>query len=180
MKERMTVKNKDYKIDIVPGIVLALFSIYYLVNVPGISEFSGLGSTPLTNRFVPYLWGSVMLILSIWIIVRGLRRRKRYLAEGGTVQKVDLIGVLKEKREVIASFALLIAYVALMSPLGFVPSTIIYVFCQILVLTPTSAWKKTFLPAAIVAIVSGILLFYVFRYMLNVLLPIGILSAFGL
>ena len=71
-------------------------------------------------------------------------------------------------------------YVGLMGPIGFVPTTILYVFVQILVLTPGEHRKKNVLPAAITAIITGCLLFYIFRYMLNVLLPIGLLSIFGL
>ena len=174
------MKNKQYKLDIAPGVVLALFSILYLARVPSIQEFTGLGSTPLTNRFVPYLWGGALLLLSVWITVRGLRRRKRYLAEGGKPQKTDILGALKERWEVVASFVALALYVGFMDLLGFVITTIVYVFVQILILTPRENWKKTYLPAVIVSVVSGILLFYVFRYLLNVLLPVGLLSVFGL
>ena len=55
------MKNKQYKLDIIPGIVLAVFSIAYLSMIPSIQTFTGLGSTPLTNHFIPYLWGGVVL-----------------------------------------------------------------------------------------------------------------------
>lgn len=174
------MKNKQYKLDIIPGIVIALFSIAYLAMVPGIATFTGLGSTPLTNHFVPYLWGGALLVLSLWIIVRGLRKRKKYLAEGGKIEKTSIKDALIEKREVVASFIALTLYVALMGPVGFVITTIVYVFAQILILTPREKWKKSYVPAAITAVVTGILLFYIFRYLLNVLLPVGILKAFGL
>ena len=47
------MKNKQYKLDIIPGIVLAVFSIAYLSMIPSIQTFTGLGSTPLTNHFSP-------------------------------------------------------------------------------------------------------------------------------
>ena len=62
------MQNKHYKMDIIPGIVIALFSIGYLALIPSIQTFTGLGSTPLTNHFVPYLWGGSLLVLSLWII----------------------------------------------------------------------------------------------------------------
>ena len=58
--------------------------------------------------------------------------------------------------------------------------TIIYTFAQILILTPREKWGKNFLPAGIVAIIVGILLYYIFKLQLSVLLPSGILGAFGL
>lgn len=174
------MKNKQYKQDIIPGIVIALFSIAYLAMIPNIATFTGLGATPLTNHFVPYLWGGSLLVLSLWIIARGFRRRKKYLAEGGKIEKTSIKDILVEKREVVASFIALGLYVGLMGPVGFVITTILYVFAQILILTPRENWKKTYVPAGITAVVTGVLLFYVFKYLLNVLLPVGILSVFGL
>lgn len=174
------MKNKQYKLDIIPGIVIALFSIAYLLLIPSIQTFEGLGATPLTNHFVPYLWGGVLLLLSLWILVRGIRKYQKFKAEGGAAEKSSLKDALMERREVVASFVALTIYVALMGPVGFVIMTILYVFAQILILTPREKWQKTYLPAGITAVVSGVLLFYVFRYLLNVLLPVGILSVFGL
>lgn len=174
------MQNKEYKRDIIPGIVLAIFSIGYLALIPGIQTFTGLGSTPLTNHFVPYLWGGLLLVLSLWIIARGLRKRKKYLAEGGKIEKASLKDALMEQREVVASFIALALYVGLMDLVGFVIMTVLYVFVQILILTPQEKWGKTYVPAAITAAVAGVLLFYVFRYLLNVLLPVGILNLFGL
>lgn len=174
------MNNKQYKLDIIPGIVIAVFSILYMSMIPGIKAFDGLGATPLTNHFVPYLWGGSMLILGLWITVRGFRKRKKYLAEGGKVENTSLKDALLEKREVIASFVSLTLYVGLMGSVGFVIMTILYVFVQILILTPRAKWGKTYVPAGITAVISGCALFYIFKYLLNVLLPVGILSMFGL
>lgn len=174
------MKNKQYKLDIIPGIVIALFSIGYLAMIPGIQTFTGLGATPLTNHFVPYLWGGALLVLGLWITARGFRKRKKYLAEGGKIEKTSFKDALAEKREVVASFVALALYVGLMGVIGFAITTIAYVFVQILILTPREKWKKTYVPAAITAVITGVVLFYIFRYMLNVLLPVGILSVFGL
>lgn len=174
------MKNKQYKQDIIPGIVIALFSLGYLAMIPSIPTFTGLGATPLTNHFVPYLWGGFLLVLGLWITARGFRRRKRYLEEGGVIEKTSLKAALMEKREVIASFIVLALYVGLMGPVGFAPMTALYVFAQILILTPKEKQKKAMLPALITGLVTGAVLFYIFKYLLNVLLPTGILKVFGL
>ena len=54
MKGEENLKNKQYKLDIIPGIVIALFSIGYMAMIPSIKTFTGLGATPLTNHFVPW------------------------------------------------------------------------------------------------------------------------------
>ena len=166
--------GKSYKSDIVPGIVLIAFSICYLALIPTVSEFVGLGSTPLTNHFVPELWGGVLLFLGIWIFVRGLRKRKRFLAEGGIPEKGT--SFWNSEKEVVESFIALKIYVALMTPVGFVISTIFYITVQILILTKVELWKKTWLPALITGVVFGVALDYIFKVFLNVLLPTGILG----
>ena len=73
----------------------------------------------------------------------------------------------------------LVIYVGLMDLVGFVIMTVLYTFAQILILTPREKWKKNFVPAGIVALVAGFLLYYLFKVQLNVLLPAGILPLFG-
>lgn len=173
-------KNAKYMMDIVPGIVIALFSLWYLSMVPGIKTFTGMGSTPLTNHFVPYLWGGALLVLGLWILIRGIRKRAAFVKAGGQITKFDLKAAADEKREVIISFVILALYVGLMGPVGFVPMTILYLFAQILILTPMKDWKKTYIPALVVSLICACLFYYLFRYKLNVLLPQGILKNFGL
>ena len=67
-----------------------------------------------------------------------------------------------------------------MGVIGVLITTVVYLFVQILILTPREKWKKNYVPAAITAVVAGVVLFFIFRYVLNVLLPVGILSVFGL
>ena len=167
-------KDGQYKLDIIPGVVLALFSIWYMAQVPGIRVFKSLGATPLTNHFVPYLWGGSLLFLSFWIIVRGILRYRRFKARDEGMRGASFLSSIADKREVIVSFIALILYVAFMEYVGFTLSTIVYVFVQILILTPIGRWRRNLLPAAVTAAVAGFLLFYIFRVVLNVLLPVGL------
>lgn len=173
-------KHSNYRLDIIPGVVIALFSLWYMSMIPGIQTFTGMGSTPLTNHFVPYLWGGALLVLAAWLIIRGLRKRAAFIKTGGKLEKFDLKAGIYDKKEVIQSFALLALYVALMGPVGFVPCTAVYLFFQIIVLTPKANWKKTYLPAVICSLICACLFYYLFRYQLNVLLPQGILKSFGI
>lgn len=172
-------KDKQYKLDIIPGVVLAVFAIFYMSQISGIRVFKSLGATPLTNRFIPYLWGGSLLALSLWLIIRGIMKYRRLAAKNSLPENESFFAVLWEKREVIFSFIAIVLYVAFMESAGFVITTCIYVFVQILILTPVEKWAKNFVPALITALISGCLLFYIFRVMLNVLLPVGMFG-FGL
>ena len=155
---------------------LALVAGFDLLKVQDIASFTVLGATPLTTHFVPYLWGSCLMALSFWLIIRGTIRYRRLMAEEGAKERTSLTQALKDKREVIASFFVLALYVSLMSSVGFIIMTAIYVFLQVLILTPVEKWKKNIIPAAITGVVSGSLLYYIFANVLNVLLPAGILK----
>lgn len=174
------MKNSKYKLDIVPGVVLAAFALFYMANIPQIKVFEGLGATPINNHFVPWLWSGFILVLSVWLIIRGLNKRRKFIAAGGKVEKFDLKAGIDKYWEVIASFVALAVYVGLMDLVGFVIMTALYLFAQILILTPKENWKKNYIPAAITGVVTGILLHLIFAEWLSVLLPVGILSIFGL
>lgn len=178
MKE--THKDNDYMLDILPGIASSIFAVLYLCQVPKIRVFKGLGSTPLTNHFVPNLWGGLLLFLGVVLIIRGLIKMRRCRRTSTLPKKTNIGALISSKREVIASFLSLAIYVGLLEKVGFMIMTTIYTFVQILILTPPGkAWKRNIIPAGIVAGLSGVVLYYIFKVKLNVLLPAGLLESVG-
>lgn len=163
----------EYKKNLFPGIVLSLFSAGYLIYATRIDVFTGSGSTPLSARFVPYLWGGCLLLLSVILIFRGVRQRKAAMANGEVTKSNICLGeLLKEHYEVILTFIFLAIYIALMEPIGFLIMTILFLFAEILILTPKD--KRNYIIAAIVAIVFSFGIDFIFVRLLNVLLPLGI------
>ncbi len=164
----------QYKKELVPGIVLTVIAVLYLFFTTQIQPFTGLGSTPLTNRFMPFFWGTCLLILSVMLIIRGIRMRKKELAAGKTATSATTVSFWDNYKEVVLSFILLAIYIALLESVGFIIMTALYVFAEILVLTEKS--KRNFLVSAIVAVVVAFVLYFIFVKSLNVLLPGGILK----
>ncbi|KKA07953.1 hypothetical protein VP02_10820 [Pseudomonas ogarae] len=76
---------------------------------------------------------------------------------------------------VIKSMALVLLYTALMVPLGFVITTVLYLYAQFIVLTPADE-KVKHLRYALIAVVSAVLIFYIFRHGFDLLLPVGLLD----
>ncbi|MBC3382944.1 tripartite tricarboxylate transporter TctB family protein [Pseudomonas sp. SWRI12] len=76
---------------------------------------------------------------------------------------------------VIKSMALVLLYTALMEPLGFVITTVLYLYAQFIVLTPADE-KVKHLRYALIAVVSAVLIFYIFRHGFDLLLPVGLLD----
>ena len=76
---------------------------------------------------------------------------------------------------VFKTLALVLLYTALMEPVGFVITTVLYLYAQFIVLTPGEQ-KVKHLQYALIAIVSAVLIFYIFRHGFDLLLPVGLLD----
>lgn len=163
----------EYKRNLYPGIVLTIFSTLFLMLSSQIKKFSGLGADPLGARAVPYLWGASLLILSLILIIRGMRQRTEAIQKGTYANvKLDVIQKIKENREIILTFIALSVYVALLEPIGFLIMTTVYLFLQTLILTAKE--KRRYVLTLITSIVVAVALDYIFVCLLRVLLPPGI------
>ena len=153
--------------DLITGIIATIFSIFYLSQTYSIKIFGGADAIA-DARTIPKIWGISLLVLSIMLIIRSLY--KMY-------NNRKVIDKIKNKREVVYTFLLLIFYAILMEPLGFVLSSILYVFFQIWVLTPIDKRdsKMKFISGGL-SIVFSIGLYYLFTEYFMVLLPAGILD----
>ncbi len=110
----------EYKKNLFPGIVLTIFSIIYLVLTSQIKKFSGLGSDPLGARAIPYLWGISLLVLSIILVVRGIKQRTEAIKNNTYIKtQLNIANTIKENREIVMTFVSLAIYIALLEPVGF-------------------------------------------------------------
>lgn len=161
--------------DLVTGIIAAAFSAFYLMQTAGIKIFGG-ATAGVTAQTVPRLWGGAMLVLSIILILRSIiAMRKR--GEKSAEEQQGILAQLKERREVVCTFGLLILYAALMKPVGFIIMSILYVYLQVWVLTPPEKrTKKMHGIAGGLAVFFSVGLYFVFTKYLMVMLPPGILK----
>ena len=160
--------------DLLTGIVAAAFSAFYLMQTSGIKVFGG-ATAGVTAQTVPRLWGVAMLALSILLILRSiLAMRKK--SEQDEEERLGFLARLKERREVVCTFGLLILYAALMKPVGFIIMSILYVYLQVWVLTPPEKRTKRMHTIAGGLAVFFSSLYFVFTKYLMVMLPPGILK----
>ena len=71
------------------------------------------------------------------------------------------------------TLCLLLIYVLTIGRLGFVLTSIIYLFFQIIILSPNGKIRVPF--AAVIAVIAPVIIYLVFVYLLNVPLPRGIM-----
>ena len=162
-----------YRTNIAAGGSLAMFAAAYLYLSTNIKPFQGLGATPLDARFIPRLWGGLLLILSLMLILRGFRGRKAEMGRNVSAA-FSLKTFFADNREVILTFTAIAVYTALLGTVGFLVMSALYVFFQVLILSDPG--KRNYKAAAIIAVVSSVAIDFLFVVLLAVLLPKGILG----
>lgn len=169
----------NWKRDLWAGSVFAAFDGLYLYFCGDIEPFTGKGTAPLTNRFMPYLLGGCMMLLSVLLILRALKQMKRERAAStakqtgeASAKDKDWLAPLFENGEVIASFLTLFLYILLMEKIGFVIMTAVFLTVEISILTPKENRKYGL--AGIIGVILSVILYFVFGKTLHILLPPGI------
>ncbi len=158
------MKNRT---DFYTGIVLALFAIWYFVQAGTIRIFPGMGKAIISSQTMPKLWAVCLMLLAAVLISRPFRKSFKADREA----KLSFSEMITKNSEVILTFVALFVYAGLLSSLGFIISTALYVFAQNLILTPKE--DRSYLKAALLGIVSSVAAFCIFVYWLDVLLPVG-------
>ncbi len=115
--------------------------------------------------FMPKLCSSIWFVIALLLFVFGSRTRD---AEKGKAS-VSIKGFL-------ATLVLLFLYVLLLKPIGFVITSIVYMFAQMLLFVPSELRsKKNYIIFAIVSVVLPIIVNMLFVNVFSLILPTGIL-----
>lgn len=160
--------------DRVTGIILSVFSLLYLFFSKDIKVFRGSGATPLTSAFIPRFWGTCLLTLGLILIFRGSFSSAGEEKTAGSPLFKRLKGWIAGNYEVVLTFALIGVYSALLPSVGFTIMSALYIFAQILILTPQE--RRNRLPAFAVGIFFAVVIDFIFVKLIGVLLPKGILG----
>jgi len=141
------------------GVWIASFSIKRLV-------VSRIGSA-----FVPQLAASLLGILSIILIVQSVAAKSKAVPEASQKEKPEVSA--ESRKRVLLTFLLILLYLALLEPVGFLITTAFYLFFQFLVLSR----KKPNLPLyGLIAVSTSIIVYYLFVKVFILFLPAGILG----
>ena len=98
--------------------------------------------------------------------VRGLRKNP-----DGAYERDE-----SDYRRVILSLILILLYVFLLKPVGFILCTLVYLFCQIYVLAPDSSRTRKDIPVYLITdVIFTLIVYYLFRLGFKIVLPTGIL-----
>ena len=151
--------------DLATGIVFLVIAVVFYVLAGQLppSLLGGVGSD-----FVPKILAVGTGILSVLQIISGVKTMKKdFSGEAADEDRPEYIRVLAT----VAAFGI---YVTVMEKVGFLISSIVYLFAQMVILAPKE--KRNFLLLAVIAVVFNIVVYFIFRNALNVMLPKGILG----
>ena len=122
--------------------------------------------------FMPTVIGVLILILALMLLFSSIKNFKTN-AKKAESMPADT----SDYKRVLASLVLVIIYVNILAPVGFILSTLGYLFLQIIVLAPNDKRKgKDILMYAIIDIVFVLVVFYLFRYGFKIVLPSGMFT----
>lgn len=151
--------------DVVSGGVLVLASIIMFFETRNIRAFKIMKFGP---KVMPRLLSIALFIVGVAIVLTGLLRLRRIHgaaeAPGGAVASIDY-------KRVAATMVLIAAYVLALRPLGFVLVSIVYLFCQFVVLGGAAKLRLPIYGLLSLGVSLGI--YYLFYFAFNVLLPPG-------
>ena len=185
MKKLM--QNKELLVGVIFLVVgIAYFALAF--TIPIYDAYGG--SSVVDSAFVPKVIGVLLIVLSVLQLVFASRASKNIppaepaaksaeAAEEDGEFKVedwddDAANRNADTKALIAIFAILIVYMALMSTLGFMISSAMFLFATMMLLTPK---QKRKLPVIIIlSVVVAVGVYYLFVYGLDMVLPAGILG----
>lgn len=152
--------------DLTVGIFFVLLSIVMILAAYALPASTVMEVGP---DFMPLCVGYLTLVLAVALTVLSLKSLKEN--KGKTYEEDEN---KPDYKRVLISFVLILIYVFVMKPVGFIISTIVYLPLQMYTLAPTEGRKPVFL--TIISIVFTLAVFFLFRYGFKIVLPAGLFT----
>lgn len=164
----MVLKNRDIQ----SGILLLLVSgVMFVATL----SFKKMTTTQIGPAFMPQVISILIALVSLAVIYEGYKKVKAGKEVDSSIKNDDAEGTDKgvSYKPVIVSFILMAFYVVIMPVIGFLITTAVFMFIQMMVLS--SKLERRWLLFAVVSVVSSVIIYYVFRNVFYIMLPSGLL-----
>jgi hypothetical protein len=121
---------------------------------------------------MPMCIGLVTFVLAAALAFLNFKNLKMRTAEAEKMEKEEL-----DYKRMLTSFMLILVYVYLLQPVGFIVTTILYLPFQMYVLAPDEKkTKKDIIQLAVTSVIFTFVVFFLFRYGFKIILPAGIFT----
>lgn len=156
--------------DIVVGIFFAVVGAAMIIMARALPKSKVMEIGP---DFMPTVIGAIILILAVALLFLAVKNFKMHVQE---LEASDYKDTSDYKR-VILSILLVLVYVLTMKPVGFIVSTLVYLFFQMYVLAPEDErTKKDLITLLVIDVIFTFIVFFLFRYGFKIVLPAGIFT----
>jgi len=166
---------KRYK-DLISGVIVVVFSIAIYISSNGIQRMV---STSIGPDFMPKLAAVLMGILGVILTIQGALSAVKAPAEitaadaAAAKRHISFIELFKNNLD-IATLVLLTLYSLVIGWLGFLISTSVYIFLQIMLMSINK--KKKYIVFIAISVIFTCVIYFLFTKVLYVMLPVGILG----
>lgn len=152
----ITIKMREYAL----GVIMLVAAVAYLWATSQVPRKQFIDAA-----FVPYVLGISMAVLGVLQLWAAKKLTAEETATEDNAPSVDYLTVLK-------TVILIVGYAALLETVGFPLLTIVYLFVQFIVLTPANK-KINLVSYALIAVVTSVSIYILFRYAFDLMLPLG-------
>lgn len=155
--------------DIVVGVFFMALSAIMMVMAQMLPKSKVMEIGP---DFMPMVIGGITFVLALILTVLNVKNRKMRAAEleNAAIDECDY-------KRVLLSALLVLVYVFVLQPVGFIVSTLVYLPLQMLVLSPDDQrGKKQIIQLLIIDVIFTLVVFFLFRYGFKIVLPAGIFT----
>ncbi|NDL67371.1 tripartite tricarboxylate transporter TctB family protein [Anaerotalea alkaliphila] len=146
-------------------LVLAFAAFYFFQTTQMV--VGGVKDAVVDAQFVPYVLSVLMFVLGGLQVVFGIRDSARFNEGAYVPEKSDY-------KTVVRILLLIVVYIALLVPVGFLFTTMAFLFLAFSILSPAGQ-KRKYVQYVIIALVTSTSLYFAFRSGLDLMLPQGIL-----
>ncbi|WP_321301948.1 tripartite tricarboxylate transporter TctB family protein [uncultured Sphaerochaeta sp.] len=150
------------------GIFSILFGIFLFIISLSIRDFAAVG---VGAKFFPRIASLGFIILGLIFIAEQVRIRILTNVQNDSTEKTQISFTINPA---VFSMLLLVVYVAAISFLGYIISSIIYIYFQILILNRGKTIHH--LRFVMIAVVSSALSYFLFVRVFGVMIPAGLLG----
>ena len=168
------IKRNFTKLEKYEDWLVALFyflvTVVYAVQIPSIKRTS---ISPINSAFLPIILSAGMGILTVCQIWNAVKKQKAAKATDAAEETAEAVDGPEYGRAMLTLAASLL-YVALLKPLGFMISSILYLELQMCIMVDKERRKPV--KFLIISVVSVVVIYFVFHNLLQLMLPNGILT----
>ena len=155
--------------DIIVGVFFMILSSGMMIMAKMLPKSTVMEIGP---DFMPMCIGAVTFVLAAVLAFLNIKNLKMRKAEAEAMVKEDL-----DYKRMLTSFMLILVYVYLLQPVGFIITTILYLPFQMYVLAPDDKkTKKDVVQLTVTSFLFTFVVFFLFRYGFKIILPAGIFT----